>query len=94
MLIAILFNFFNFTILCHYIYFLSKNIRPERHQLCKHISFHIYSFFTTTESIWAREEDSWLSIDTILMALVLGLLGTLFVLIVAIIIHTVKSNKN
>lgn len=54
-----------------------------------------YSLFTTTESItWIREEDPWLPIDTILMALVLGLLGTLFILIVAIIIHTVKNNKN
>lgn len=54
-----------------------------------------YSLFTTTESItWIREEDSWLPIDTILMALVLGLLGTLLILIVAIIVHTVKNNKN
>ncbi|KAM0729450.1 hypothetical protein ACS0PU_003327 [Formica fusca] len=53
------------------------------------------TFFTTVKSIvWTREEDPWLSIDTVLMALMLGLLGTLFVLILAIIIHTIKSNKN
>jgi len=61
----------------------------------KHHIFIVYSLFATTESItWTQEEDSWLPIDTILMALVLGLLGTLFILIIAIIIHTVKSNKN
>lgn len=76
-----------------YLFFI-KNKRPERYQSCKQITFHIYSFFTTTEFIWTREEDPWLSINTILMALVFGLLGTLFVLIVAIIIHTIKSNKN
>lgn len=60
------------------------------------VHFHFtYSFFTTVKSIvWTREEDPWLSIDTVLMALMLGLLGTLFVLILAIIIHTIKSNKN
>ncbi|XP_072748116.1 uncharacterized protein [Anoplolepis gracilipes] len=53
------------------------------------------TFFTTVESIvWTREEDPWIAIDTVLMALMLGLLGTLFVLIVAIIVHNVKSNKN
>ncbi|CAL1687451.1 unnamed protein product [Lasius platythorax] len=54
------------------------------------------TFFTTAESTvyWTREEDPWFSIDTVLMALMLGLLGTLFVLIVAIIVHTIKSNKN
>jgi len=60
-----------------------------------HQVFVAYSLLTTTESvIWTREEDPWMPIDTILMAAVLGLLGTLFVLIVAIIIHTVKGNKN
>lgn len=60
-----------------------------------HEIFVVYSLFTTTESvIWTREEDPWLPIDTVLMAIVLGLLGTLFVLIVAVIIHAVKSNKN
>jgi len=53
----------------------------------------VYSLRITTESLtWTREEDPWLPIDTVLMALLLGLLGTLFVLIVAIIVHTVKSN--
>lgn len=60
----------------------------------RHI-FIVYSLFATTESVtWIQEETSWLPIDTILTALVLGLLGTLFILIVAIIIHTVKNNKN
>lgn len=55
----------------------------------------VYSSFATTDSItWMQEENPWLPIDTVLMALVLGLLGTLLVLIVAIIVHTVKSNKN
>jgi len=44
--------------------------------------------------IWIQEENPWLTIDTILMAVLLGLLGTLFVLIVAVIIYTVKNNKN
>lgn len=55
----------------------------------------VYSLFATTESVtWMQEEDPWLPIDTVFVALVLGLLGTLFILIVAIIVHTVKSNKN
>ncbi|XP_018358087.1 PREDICTED: uncharacterized protein LOC108757897 isoform X1 [Trachymyrmex cornetzi] len=52
------------------------------------------TLITTTSITWIQEENPWLTIDTILMAVLLGLLGTLFVLIVAIIIHTVKSNKN
>ncbi|XP_018346905.1 PREDICTED: uncharacterized protein LOC108751301 isoform X1 [Trachymyrmex septentrionalis] len=52
------------------------------------------TLITTTSVMWIQEENPWLTIDTILMAVLLGLLGTLFVLIVAIIIHTVKSNKN
>lgn len=54
-----------------------------------------YSLLTTESVTWTREEeDTWSPIDTILVAVVLGLVGTLFVLIVAVIIHTVKSNKN
>lgn len=56
---------------------------------------HVYSIFTTAEPLaWTAEEDPWLPIDTILMALMLGLLGTLLVLIAAIIIHIVKGDKN
>lgn len=59
-----------------------------------HGIFIVYSLFATTDSVTWTEEEKWLPIDTILMALVLGLLGTLLVLIVAIIVHTVKNNKN
>ncbi|XP_011867612.1 PREDICTED: uncharacterized protein LOC105561867 [Vollenhovia emeryi] len=60
-----------------------------------HEAFVVYSLFATTEPVtWTREEDPWLPIDTILMALVLGLLGALLVLIAAIIAHAVKRNKN
>ncbi|KAL6256190.1 hypothetical protein P5V15_012306 [Pogonomyrmex californicus] len=53
------------------------------------------TLFITTEPVtWIPEEDPWLAIDTVLIAIVLGLLGTLFILIVAIIIHAVKGNKN
>ncbi|XP_020288535.1 uncharacterized protein LOC109857048 isoform X2 [Pseudomyrmex gracilis] len=51
------------------------------------------TFLTTLKTMaWTHEEeDSWFPIDTILTALVLGLLGTLIVLIAAIVIHTVKN---
>ncbi|XP_032667929.1 uncharacterized protein LOC116842611 [Odontomachus brunneus] len=54
----------------------------------------VLTFRATAKSVtWLRDEDPWLPIDTILLALVLGLLGTLFILIAAIIVHTIQNNK-
>lgn len=38
------------------------------------------------------EEDAWLPIDTLLMALLVGLLATLAALILAVVIHKIRAH--